>query len=112
MAFLAFFAQNVDIGCCISWCCFLKRLWNDRGPALDSSQVCAAEEDKNGKRTLVFACWHFYDPEKGLGAALAAGLFVQQLTAFVLITMWYVVAFKIRKIVRNFAKCSVLDCAA
>ena len=54
VAFLAFLTQNVDIGCCIPWCCFLERLWGVRGPALDSSQACAAEEDENGKRTLVF----------------------------------------------------------
>ena len=53
VAFLAFLAQNVDIGCCIG-CYFLERLWGVRGPALDSSQACAAEEDENGKRTLVF----------------------------------------------------------
>ena len=33
---------------------FLERLWGVRSPALDSSQACAAEEDENGKRTLVF----------------------------------------------------------
>ena len=54
VAFLAFLAQNVDIGCCIPWCCFLERLLGVCGPALDSSQACAAEEDENGKRMLVF----------------------------------------------------------
>ena len=62
---------------------------------------------------LYFTCWHFCDPEKNLGAALAAGLFVQQPTAFVLVAMWYVVAFwSHTKMVRNFAKRSALDCAA
>ena len=118
MAFLAFFAQNVDIWHCIPWCCFLERLWDVRGPALDSSQACAAEADENGKQTLVFfTCWHFYDPEKDLGAALAAGLFVQQPTAFVLVAKWYVVAFWSRtnvrdQMVHNFAKRSALDCTA
>ena len=58
---------------------------------------------------LYFTCWHFCDPEKNLGAALAAG----QPAAFVLVAMWYVVAFwSHTKMVRNFAKRSVLDCAA
>ena len=62
---------------------------------------------------LYFTCWHFCDPEKDLGAALAAGLFVQQPTAFVLVATWYVVAFwSHTKMVRNFAKRSALDCAA
>ena len=107
MAFLAFLAQNVDIGRCIPWCCFLERLWGVRGPALDSSQACAAVSER-----LYFTCWHFCDPEKNLGAALAAGLFVQRLTAFVLVATWYMVAFwSHAKMVRNFAKRSALDCA-
>ena len=62
---------------------------------------------------LYFTCWHFYDPEKDLGAALAAGLFVQQPTAFVLVATWFVVAFWSRtNLVRDFAKCLALDCAA
>ena len=62
---------------------------------------------------LYFTCWHFYDPGKDLGAALAAGIFVQQPTAFVLVATWYVVAFWSRtKMVRNFAKCSALDYVA
>ena len=61
---------------------------------------------------LYFTCRLFYDPEKDLGAALAAGLFVQQATAFVFVTTWYVVAFWSRtKIVHNFAKRSAHDCA-
>ena len=113
MAFLAFYTQNVDFGCCIPWCCFLERLWSVRGPALESSQACAAEEDENGKRTLVFYLLAFYDPEKDLGTAVAAGLFVQQPTAFVLVATWYVVAFwSYTKMVRNFAKRSALDCTA
>ena len=107
MAFLAFLAQNVDIGCCIPRCCFLERLWGVRGPALVSSQACAAEEDENGKRMLVFYLLAL------LGAALAAVLFVQQPTAFVLVATWYVVAFwSHTKMVRNFTKRSALDCAA
>ena len=42
---------------------------------------------------LYFTCWHFCDPEKNLGAALAAGLFVQQPSTFVLVAKCYVVAF-------------------
>ena len=103
--------QNVDIGCCIPWCCFLGRLWGVRGPALDSSQACAAEETRTVSERLYFTCWHFCDPEKNLGAALAAGLFLQQLTAFVLVATWYVVAFwSHTKMLRNFAKRSALDC--
>ena len=41
---------------------------------------------------LYFTCWHFYDPEKDLGATLAAGLFVQQPTTCVLVATWYVIA--------------------
>ena len=64
-------------------------------------------------KRLYFTCWHFCDPEKNLGAALAAGLFVQQPTAFFLVATWYVVAFwSHTKMVRNFAKRSALDCAA
>ena len=74
--------------------------------------MCAAEEDENGKR-FYFTCWHFYDPEKDLGATLAVGLFVQQPTAFILVATWYVVAFWSRtKMVCNFAKRLALDCAA
>ena len=62
---------------------------------------------------LYFTCWHFCDPEKNLGATLAAGLFVQQPTAFILVTTWYVVAFwSHTKMVCNFAKRSALDCVA
>ena len=110
MAFLAFFAQNVDIWYCIQWCCSLGRLWNVCGPVLDSSQACAAKEDENGKRTLVFTCWYIYDPEKDLGAALAPEIFAKQPTAFVLVATWYVVAFwSHNKIVRSFKKCSALE---
>ena len=62
---------------------------------------------------LYFICWHFSDPEKNLGATVAAVIFVQQPTAFVLVATWYVVAFwSHTKMVRNFAKRSALDCAA
>ena len=71
------------------------------------------KKTKTVSECLYFACWHFYDPEKDLGATPVAGLFVQQPTAFVLVATWYMVAFwSCTKIVRNFAKRSALDCAA
>ena len=65
VSFLASFAQNVDIGCCIPWCCSLGRLWNVCGPTLESLQVRAAEEE---------------------GATVAVGLFAQPPTTFILVT--------------------------
>ena len=38
----------------LRWIEGVSRLWGVRGPALDSSQACAAEEVENGMRTLVF----------------------------------------------------------
>ena len=46
--------QNVDIRCFISWCCSLGRLWDVRGPALDSLQMRVTEEDESG--SLADAC--------------------------------------------------------
>ena len=72
------------------------------------SSVCMQpKKTRTVSENLYFTCWHFYEPEKDLGAVLAAGLFVQQSTAFVLATMW-----SHTKMVRNFTKCSALDCAA
>ena len=56
VAFLDSFAQNISIGCSISWCCSLGRLWDVHGPDLEALQTraLAAEEEENGKQTLVF----------------------------------------------------------
>ena len=56
------------------------------GCSWSSSRFFASVQPKKTRTVsehLYFACWHFYDPEKELGAALAAGLFVQQPAAFV-----------------------------
>ena len=67
VAFLASFAQNVDIRFSSPWCRFLERLCMGYSwpPALDSSQVHAAEGNENGKWMLVFYLLALIEPRKG-----------------------------------------------
>ena len=80
--------HNVDIGCCISWCSSLGKLWDARCPTLDSLQVHTVEQDENGSKVgtcISLVSTSMTQERTYIGATIAAGLFVQQPSTFILV---------------------------